>query len=165
MAQTGRQAASLHPSLQSVADLKGLWLLTNGPFSVFPHACVLNHVSHVPLFATLWTIALQAPLSTEFSRQEYWTGLPCPPPGDLADPGIEPTSPVAPALQVDSLHQESPCVFLQCPILSFQLQILLHGIAWNDSVSYTHTPTHTHTHTASSVRAGRDHVRRTKSRQ
>ena len=116
LAQTGRQAASLHPSLQSVADLKGLWLLTNGPFSVFPHACVLSHVSCVPLFATLWIVALQAPLSTEFSRQEYWTGLPCPPPGDLPDPGIEPTSP---ALQVDSLHQESPCVFLQCPILSF----------------------------------------------
>ena len=46
----------------------------------------------------------------EFFRQEYWNGLPCPPPGDLPDPGIEPVSPVAPALQVDSLplsHQRS----------------------------------------------------------
>ena len=41
---------------------------------------------------TLWTIALQAPLSMGFSRQEYWSGLPCSPPGDLSDPGTEPTS-------------------------------------------------------------------------
>ena len=49
--------------------------------------------SHVRLFATPWTIARQAPLSLGFSRQEYWSGLPCPPPGDLPDPGIEPRSP------------------------------------------------------------------------
>ena len=40
---------------------------------------------------TPWTVAHQAPLSMEFSRQEYWSGLTCPPPGDLPDPGIEPT--------------------------------------------------------------------------
>ena len=45
----------------------------------------------------------QAPLSMGFSRQEYWSGLPIPPPGDLPDPGIEPVSPVSPTLQVDSL--------------------------------------------------------------
>jgi len=48
----------------------------------------------------------------KFSRQEYWSGLPCPPPGDLPDPGIEIASPTAPALQADSLllsHQGSPC--------------------------------------------------------
>ena len=50
--------------------------------------------------ATLWTVAHQAPLSMEFSRQEYWSGLPFPSPGDLPDPGIEPGSP---ALQADSL--------------------------------------------------------------
>ena len=50
------------------------------------------------LFATPQTVACQAPLSMEFSRQEYWSGLPFPPPGDLPDPGIEPKSPVAPAL-------------------------------------------------------------------
>ena len=41
---------------------------------------------------TLWTVACQAPLSMGFSRQEYWSGLACPPPGDLLDPGIEPVS-------------------------------------------------------------------------
>ena len=50
-----------------------------------------------------WTLAHQAPLSMGFSRQEYWSGLPFPPPGDLPNPGIEPTSPVSPALQADSL--------------------------------------------------------------
>ena len=48
--------------------------------------------------ATLWTVACQAPLSMEFSRQEYWNGLPCPPPGDLPDPGIKPVSLTSPAL-------------------------------------------------------------------
>ena len=72
---------------------------------------MLGHFSRVRLFATPWTVAHQAPLSMRFSRQEYWSGLPCPPPGDLPDPGIEPTSPVAPALQAVSLplsHQGSP---------------------------------------------------------
>ena len=50
---------------------------------------MLSHFSHVRLFATLWTIACQAPLSMGFSRQEYWSELPCPPPGDLLDPGIQ----------------------------------------------------------------------------
>ena len=45
------------------------------------------------LFATLWTVVRQAPLSMGFSRQEYWSGLPCLPPGDLPDPGIKPASP------------------------------------------------------------------------
>ena len=44
------------------------------------------------LFVTPWTVARQAPLSMEFSKQEDWSGLPCPPPGDLPDPGIKPTS-------------------------------------------------------------------------
>ena len=59
---------------------------------------MLSHFSHVLLFATLWTVACQAPLSMGFSRQEYWSGLPCPPPGDLPDPGIELTSPASLAL-------------------------------------------------------------------
>ena len=54
--------------------------------------------SHVQLFATLRTVAHQAPLSMGFSRQEYWSGLPCPPPGDLPDPGIETVSLPSPAL-------------------------------------------------------------------
>ena len=51
--------------------------------------CVLRHFSHVQLFAILWTVALQAPQSMGFSRQEYWHGLLCPPSGDLLHPGIE----------------------------------------------------------------------------
>ena len=58
-------------------------------------------LSHVRLFATPWTVAYQAPPSMEFSRQEYWSGLPFPSPGDLPDPGIEPR---CPALQADALH-------------------------------------------------------------
>ena len=56
-------------------------------------------------FATSWTIACQAPLSMEFSSQEYWSGLPCPPPGDLPDPGIKPRSPT---LQAGSFPSEPP---------------------------------------------------------
>ena len=54
---------------------------------------------------TPWTGDLQAPLSVEFSRQEYWSGLPCPSPGDLPETGVEPRSP---ALQADSLPFELP---------------------------------------------------------
>ena len=53
--------------------------------------------------ATPWIVAHQAPLCMGFSRQEYWSGLPYPPPGDLPDPGMEPEPPAAPALQADSL--------------------------------------------------------------
>ena len=57
--------------------------------------CVLSHFSCVQLFTTLWTVAYQAPLSMGFPRQEYWSGLPCPPPGDLPDPGIKLSSTVS----------------------------------------------------------------------
>ena len=56
-------------------------------------ASVVQLLSHVRLFATPWTIAHQAPLSMGFSRQEYWSRLPFPSPGDLPDPGIKPASP------------------------------------------------------------------------
>ena len=69
---------------------------------------MLSHFSRVRLFATLWTVAHQAPLSMGFSRQEYWIGLPYPPPGAIPNPGIEPESPASPALQVDSLPTEPP---------------------------------------------------------
>ena len=59
---------------------------------------VLSRLGHVRLFVTLWTVARQPPLSMGFSRQEYWSGLPCPPPGDLPNPGIEPESLKSPAL-------------------------------------------------------------------
>ena len=60
--------------------------------------CMLSHFSHVQLFATPWTVAHQAPLSVGFSRQEHWSGLPFPLPGDLPNPEIEPVSLVPPAL-------------------------------------------------------------------
>ena len=62
-------------------------------------------LSRVQLFVTPWTVAHQAPLSMEFSRQEYWSGLPFPSPGDLPDPGIELGSL---ALQADVLPSEPP---------------------------------------------------------
>ena len=70
-------------------------------FFFFFHICACSITSVVSqLFVTLWTVAPQAPLSMRFSRQEYWSGLPRPPPGCLPNPGIEPAFPV---LQVDSL--------------------------------------------------------------
>ena len=70
-----------------------------GPSWAFSLNCTaLSHFSRVGLCATLWTLAHQAPLSMGFSRHEHWSGLPCPPPGDLPDPGIKPSSLVSPWL-------------------------------------------------------------------
>ena len=63
-------------------------------------------LSHVRFFATPGTVADQAPLAMKFSRQEYWSGLPCSTPEDLPDPGIKPKSPASPASQVYSLPAE-----------------------------------------------------------
>ena len=63
----------------------------------------VKSLSRVQLFATPWTVAHQAPLSMGFSRQEYWSELPFPSPGDLPDPGIKPRSP---ALEADALTSE-----------------------------------------------------------
>ena len=60
--------------------------------------CMLNYFSHVWLFETLWTVAWQAPLSMRFSRQEYWSGLPCLQPGNRPHSGIEPAALKSPAL-------------------------------------------------------------------
>ena len=78
-------------------------------FSLQCNVCLLSHFSCVRLFATLWTVPYQALLSMGFSRQEHWSGLPCPPPGNLPDPGIEPLSPAALALQADSLPLSHQC--------------------------------------------------------
>ena len=93
---------------------------TQGSNPDLPHCRqMLYHLSHqgsliservkslscLRLFATPWTVAHQAPPSIEFSRQEYWSGLPFPSPGDLPDPGIEPRSP---ALWADALPSELP---------------------------------------------------------
>ena len=66
---------------------------------------VEESLSHVRLFATPWTVAHQAPLSMGFTRQEYWSGLPFPSPGDLPNQGTEPRSPT---LQADALASEPP---------------------------------------------------------
>ena len=76
------------------------------------HACVracllAQSLSCARLFATLWTVARQAPLSMGLSRQECWSGLPFSPLGDLPDPGVKPASPVSPALQADSLPAQA----------------------------------------------------------
>ena len=69
----------------------------------------MKSLSRVLLFATPWTVAHQASPSMEFSRHEYWSGVPFPSPGDLPDPGIEPRSP---ALQGDALPSEPPGTLL-----------------------------------------------------
>ena len=83
--------------------LWSLWLEGIGPYNQLTekektqtylrNVLYRQSLSHVGLFATPWTVAHQAPLSMGFSRQEYWSGLSCPSPGDLPDPGIEPRSP------------------------------------------------------------------------
>ena len=88
--------------MQTYVSIQCVWAI------ITLRVCVLSHFRHVQLFATLWTIASQTPQSMGFSRQEYWSELPCPAPGDFPDPGIEPMSP---ALQAGSLplsHQRSP---------------------------------------------------------
>ena len=85
--------------MQTYVSIQCVWAI------ITLHACVLSHFRHVQLFATLWTIASQTPQSMGFSRQEYWSELPCPAPGDLPDPWIELASP---ALQADSLDTEPP---------------------------------------------------------
>ena len=69
------------------------------------HKSKVQSFSHVQLFATPWTVACQASPPMGFSKQEYWSGLPFPSPGDLPNPGIEPKFP---ALQADSLLSEPP---------------------------------------------------------
>ena len=65
---------------------------------------VLSYFIHVRLCVTPWTVARQPPLSMGFSRPEYWSGLPCPPPGDLPNSGIEPVSLTSPALAGGFFH-------------------------------------------------------------
>ena len=75
------------------------------------HFSSVQLLSHVRLFATPWTILLQAPLSMEFSRQEYWSGLAHPSPEDLPKPGIEPRSPALHCIYCLS-HEERPVYFM-----------------------------------------------------
>ena len=93
-------------------------------------ACVLSHFSHVRLFAALWTVACQDPLSMGFSRQEYWSGLPCAPPEDLPDPGIEPISLTSPALAGRFFTTVPPGsnipVLRTCMVVGTQSLVFLH---------------------------------------
>ena len=76
----------------------------------------VKSLSRVPLFATPWTVAYQAPLSLGFSRQECWSGLPFPSLGDLPNPGIEPRSPV---LEADALTSVLSFKFLSIYYFNF----------------------------------------------
>ena len=80
-------------------------------------------LSCVSLFVTPWIVAHQAPPSMGISRQEYWSGLPFLPPGDLPNPGIEPTSLVSPALQVEC-HLGSPGTNVTPPLFHQNLLVL-----------------------------------------
>ena len=93
----------MRTSVVGIAVAVGTLMRRYRPEGIKIFACV-----HAKLFQTLQIVAHQAPLFMGFSKQEYWSGLPCPPPGDLPNPGIKPTSPVAPALQADSLPPGKP---------------------------------------------------------
>ena len=88
-------------------------LLNLKPYTKKYSAHMLSRFSRVQLFTALQTIACQAPLSLGFSRQKYWSGLPCPPPGDLPNPGIETASLMSPALAggffITSTTWGAPC--------------------------------------------------------
>ena len=96
-------------------NIPGNWLHT---------VCVCSVISRVQLFATQWAVAYQAPLSTEFSEQEDWSGLPFLPPEDLPNPGTEPISPASPALQADSL------------LLSHWGSVFIPYLVWNPPVHH-----------------------------
>ena len=85
-------------------------------------------LSHIQPFVTIWTVALQAPLSMDSYRQEYWTRLPFPPPGDLPNPGMETTSPAPPVY----LHMYRP-KSSEGPLLDMEVAIYLLGPSMADS--------------------------------
>ena len=107
------------------------WTFPSQDSSVL-HACML---SHVRLFSTTWTVTHQPPLSVEFSRQEYWSGLSFVPPGDRPDPGIKPTHLLH--WQVDSSllsHLRSPSSVLGLPDFPFHFSRSREG-TWGPDVS------------------------------
>ena len=96
-----------NPGIEPVSLSLLHWQVSSLPLAPPGNRNILKvkSLSRVRLFATLWTVAHQAPPSMGFSRQEYWSGLPFPSPGDLPHPGIEPRSPT---LQADTLTSEPP---------------------------------------------------------
>ena len=109
--------------------------------------CMLSHLNPVGLFANPWTVACQAPLPLEFSRQEYWSGLPCPPPGDLPDPGIKPRTQGSNPALLCLLHWQAGSLPLASPGKPFHdcLVILFPCTSLRDSNYFflTHVPIHT----------------------
>ena len=101
-----------------------LVMLTLTPLGWSTPGCVLSRSVMSDSFATLWTVARQAPLSLGFPKQGYWSGLPFPPPGNLPYRGIEPVSPMSPALAGGFFTTETPgnphlgralsAIFLHC---------------------------------------------------
>ena len=139
---SSKSSSAAQPPLQFLPSCWGFSALGSGVhkydfvqfmfFDVYER--MLNSFVHAQLFVTLWTVAHQAPLSMGFSRQEYWNGLPCPPPGDLPDPGIEPAFPVPLEFQLDSLllsHQGSPLVCLHTYLrYIYIIQTYIHKYIW-----------------------------------
>ena len=112
------------------------------------HGCVPGHFSHVQLFATLWAVAHQAPLSMGFPRQEYWSGLPLPPLGNLPDPGVEPTSLCVSCIgKVGSLPLAPPG---KTPPHT-HLPTHIHTYAYTYTHAHISAYMHTHIHTYKSV--------------
>ena len=109
--------------------------LSSGPGCL--NACMLSRFSHVWLFATLWTIAPQALLSIGFSRQEYWSRLPCSPPGDLPNPGIVPVSLMSPA--VAGRFFGPGCLLVKYPpIIPYLQRSIWSSISWFSTESQNH---------------------------
>ena len=98
------------------------------PFRIYFYTCV-SSLSHVQLFVTPWTVAYEAALSMGFSRQEYWSGLPFPSPGDLSDPGIKL---VSSALQAYALPSKPPGlhIYTRTPLILPELFIFNQGIVY-----------------------------------
>ena len=120
---------------------------------------MLSHFSRVQLFVTLWTVAHQAPWSMGFSRQEYWSGWPCPPLGDLPNPGIKPgslTSPALagrlfissvtwaaplPAILVNKNHGSHQAIILQLPLWRALRELRMGpDVSHQGSSHFGHTP-------------------------
>ena len=109
-----------------------------GRVECFFQRCILSHFSRVWLFATLWTVAFQAPLSIGLSRQGYYSGLPCPPPENLPDPGTEPTVSAGRFFRLLS-HRGSPG-FLKIyypKLMDGFIKVLHILIHWNCLVYYS----------------------------
>ena len=134
--------SSLAPQFESISSsaLSLLWTSfvaqTVKNLRTMQEKVKVKSLSRVQLFATPWTVAYQAPPSMGFSRQQCWSGLPFPSPGDLPNPGIEPGSP---ALQADTLPSEPPMQETRIQSLG-QENPLEKGMAMHSSILAWRTP-------------------------